>query len=157
MEKLSTESVNKLIDDCLANNEEEGLTIPKDMTYPEDVFISFDKLVENKDRVEDLLRQSLPFFSGNEKMNFPYNFFQQLGEKDENGQFKKWTDNKDDLARFLFLGMYSGIIEAPKMSVIKTKNGDREVLTHRVLKRLKPIIVKEEPKPMTKTKEPEEK
>jgi hypothetical protein len=143
MEKLCADSINRLIEDCLTDNEEDGLTIPKDFTYPKDVFISFDKLVDNKERVEDLLRQALPFFSGNYEMAFPYNFFQQLGEKDEEGKYKYWTNNKDDLSRYLFIGMYSGAIEAPKNTIIMTKNGEREVLTHKILRHLKPVVVKE--------------
>lgn len=37
MEKLSAESINKLIEDCRTENQEEGLLIPRTMTYTENV------------------------------------------------------------------------------------------------------------------------
>ena len=144
MEKLSAESINRLIEDCRTDDEENGLTIPRTFTYPEDVYVDYDKLIDNKERLEDLISQALPFFSTKENIGFPFGFFQHTGERDENGDFKSWTNNKDDLARFLFLGMYASIIEAPKKTKVKNKAGEEmEVPTHKIIRRLKPTIVKE--------------
>ena len=63
MEKLKPESINRLINDCRTDNTEIGLLIPRSMTYTEDVYIDYGKLIDNKQRLEDLLRQALPFFS----------------------------------------------------------------------------------------------
>ena len=143
MEKLSTESINRLIEDCRTNDENAEIKIPRTFTYPEDVYLDYDKFIDNKERVEDLLRQALPFFSKKENLDFPYGFFQQTGERDENGEFKFWTQNNDDLSRFLFLGMYAGILGIQQKTMMKTNDGEREVLTHKVLRRLKPVVAKE--------------
>ncbi len=154
MEKLSPEALNRLIGDCITDNEEEGLLIPRTMTYTEDVYIDFNKLIDNKERFEDLLRQTLPFFSKNTDMPFPLSFFQQIGERNDKGQFKYWTNNLDDLSRLTLLAMYAGVIDSPKKVLMKNSKGDeREVLTHKLLRKLKPAVVRGEAKQPTEPKE----
>lgn len=147
MEKLKPESINRLINDCRTDNTEIGLLIPRSMTYTEDVYIDYGKLIDNKQRLEDLLRQALPFFSNRSDLDFPYSYFQQIGERGENGVYKSWTNNEDDLSRYAFLAMYAGVIDAPKKIKMRLPSGtEREVLTHKILRKLKPAIVREVPK-----------
>lgn len=143
VEKLSAKSINMLIEECRTDDRECSLQIPQTMTYTEDVYINFDLLVDRKERLESLIRQALPFFAKNIDADFPESFFQQTGERDNNGKFKYWTQNEDDLSRYIYLAMYTGIIDSPKRTIMRNSEGEKiEVITHGILRRLKPLIVR---------------
>ncbi len=147
MRQLSPEAVNRIIDSIKTENDK-TIKIPRTPTYRETVYLDYDKFIDSQEEIEDLMRQSLPFVSKNPERYFPLSFFMCTGEKDGEKGFKKWTQNQDDVARLMLLAMYSGIVSTPKTIIAKDTNGeDSEFLSHSILKRLEPVIVRQSSRP----------
>ena len=143
MRKISPETVNRLIDSIKTENDDR-IKIPRTPTYRENVYLDYDKFIDSQEEIEDLMRQTLPFFSKDPDKYFPCAYYMCTGERNSNGGFKSWTQNRDDVTRLLLLAMYSGIVSLPKKIIEKnTKGEDTEFLAHCVLKRLKPVIVRQ--------------
>lgn len=143
MKKLTAENVNQIIEECTTSIETNVL-IPKCMTYTKDVYLDFRELVDHKTDVEDLIRQTLPFFSKDcQKYEFIAPFFRFTGESDGKGGYLPWSENQDDANRLIILGMYCLIVDRPKVTTAKRADGSEfKTTSHKILSPLKPVIVK---------------
>ena len=157
MKKLTIENLNEFIDSVRTEDSVIGVKLPRSVTYPDQVYIDMDKLIDKRDEFKDLFRQNLVAFS-KIKTNLPRRFLFCTGERDSSGNFLKWTQNSDDISRFISMGMLSNlIVEADNKEVVingKTEKGFFITLSN---EEIRPVVVREEPKPMTKAKEPDAK
>ena len=143
MKKLTAENVNHIIEECTSSDETK-LFMPKSMTYTKDVYLDYRELVDHKTDVEDLIRQTLPFFKKDcQKYEFIAPFFRFTGVSDGKGGYLPWTESPDDVTRLMVLGLYCQIIDRPKVVTAKRADGSEfKATSHKILSPLKPVIVK---------------
>lgn len=157
MEKLSVESLNRFIDSVRTDDALIGVAMPRTMTYPDQIYIDMDKLIDRRAEFIDLYRQNLVAFS-RIKTDIPRRFLFCTGEKDQDGNFKRWTQNSDDISRFISMGMLTKVIleAGNKVATIKGKS-EKGFFVTLSNEEIQPVVVREDPKTMTKAKEPDAK
>ena len=148
MVKLTVENLNSFIDSVTTNDTDLGVPMPRTMTYPNQIYIDMDKLIDKRFEFIDLFRQCLVAFS-KRKEDIPRKFLFYTGEK-KDGNYCRWTLNSDDISRFVSMGMLTKVILCAGNKTV-TYNGKTEfgffiTLTN---EEIKPIVVIEKPKPMT--------
>lgn len=155
MKKLTVENLNEFISSVSIDDPNIGIKIPRTMTYPNEVYIDREKLIDKRDDFKDFFRQCLVAFS-RVKTNIPRDLLFRTGEKESDGKFKHWTRNPDDVIRFMSLGIFTRlIIEAKDKEVEmkgKTVKGFFVSLSD---EELQPAIVTDEPEAVQKRKTPE--
>ncbi len=157
MKKLTVKNLNDFIESISLKDTQEGLIIPRTMTYPNEVHIDQDKLIDRRDEFKDLFRQCLVAFSKS-KTNIPKDLLYRTGERDADGKFKQWTKNPDDVIRFMSLGLYTRLILEAKDKEVEMKGKKvKGFFVSLSDEEIKPTIVNDEPKPPTKIKEPDAK
>ena len=140
--KITPENLNRIIENCRSDTEDK-MRVTGGTTYA-DVFLDYDKFIDNQEEIENLMRQTLPFFAKNLEKPFPVNYFQCTGERVDEKSFKEWTENPDDVARLIRLAVYSGIISPVQVLKTKDPNGNEvEFQAHTIRKPLKPIVVRQ--------------
>ena len=143
MKKLTVENLNEFIESISSKDTEEGLVIPRTMTYPKAVYFERDQLIDRREEFKDLFRQNLIAFS-RVKENIPRDLLFRTGERGNDGKFKQWTRNPDDVIRFMSLGLYTRLIlEAKDKEVVMQGKTVRGFFVSLSDEEIQPLIVKD--------------
>ena len=143
MKKLTVENLNEFIESISSKDTEEGLVIPRTMTYPKAVYFERDQLIDRREEFKDLFRQNLIAFS-RVKENIPRDLLFRTGERGKDGKFKQWTRNPDDVIRFMSLGLYTRLIlEAKDKEVVMQGKTVRGFFVSLSDEEIQPLIVKD--------------
>ena len=141
MKKLSVDNLNKFIESCMGEGSVQ-LKLPRTMTYPEIITLNRDKLIDKRFEFRDLFRQNLVAFS--KRKEFPTDLLGCLGEKGDNGYFVKWTNNTDDIERFLALSLYTRLITNVERKTVSLNGRDTDAVFVTITDdELQPLVVKE--------------
>ena len=147
MMKLSVKSLNSFINSVTTADHNIGVALPTSSTYPEQVYIDMDKLNSKRSELLDLYRQNLVAFS-KIKENLPERFLYYTGEKNDNGNFIRWTKNKDDISRFIYLCLLANIMtEAGIKEVVVNGKKEKGLFISLVRDAIKPLVVRIESNP----------
>ena len=145
MQKLTVESLNDYIDSVKTDEHDEyAVKIPTSKTYPEQVYIHYGIIntLLWRELFLNLFCQSLVAFT-TKKTDFPAELLCYLGEKDESGKYKKWTDNDDDIGRFLAIAMYTGLVTKGEHKTVTVKGRELTAVFLTISdEEIKPAIVK---------------
>ena len=143
MKKLTVENLNEFIESVSAKDPEEGIRIPRTMTYPKPVYIDRDQLIDRREEFKDLFRQNLIAFS-RVKENIPRDLLFRTGERGIDGKFKKWTRNPDDVIRFMSLSIFTRfILEAKEKEVVMQGKTVRGFFVSLSDEEIQPLIIKD--------------
>ena len=143
MKKLTVENLNEFIESISLKDSEEGLKLPRTMTYPKPVYLDRDQLIDRREEFKDFFRQNLIAFS-RVKTNIPRDLLFRTGEKESDGKFKHWTRNPDDVIRFMSLGLYTRLIlEAKNKEVVMKGRIVRDFFVSLSDEEIQPLIVKD--------------
>ena len=155
MKKLTVENLNEFISSVSIDDPNIGIKIPRTMTYPNEVYIDKDQLIDRREEFKDLFRQCLVSFS-RVKTNIPRDLLFRTGEKGSDGKFKAWTQNPDDVIRFMSLGLYTRLILEAKDKEVEMKGKTvRGFFVSLSDEEIQPAIVNDEPEAVQKRKTPE--
>ena len=157
MKKLTVENLNEFISSVSTAEPSRGIKLPRTMTYQTQEYIDPNLIIDKRDEFKDLFRQNLIAFS-KRKRDLPVDYVYCTGEKTQNGGFKRWTSNSDDVERFLAMGMLTKLIIDNRFLTV-TVNGEAVEKLHISVsdEEIQPVVVREDPKTMTKAKEPDAK
>lgn len=143
MKKLTVENLNEFIESISLKDSEEGLKLPRTMTYPKPVYLDRDQLIDRREEFKDFFRQNLIAFS-RVKENIPSDLMFRTGERGLDGKFKQWTRNPDDVIRFMSLGLYTRLIlEAKNKEVVMKGRIVRDFFVSLSDEEIQPLIVKD--------------
>ena len=157
MKKLTVDNLNEFISSVSTAEPSRGIKLPRTMTYQTQEYIDPNLIIDKRDEFKDLFRQNLVAFS-KRRSGLPFEFLYCTGERTEGGTFKKWTSNKDDVDRFVSMGILTKLILGTEVKKVDV-NGERVDNLFVTLsdEEMKPVVVREDPKTMTKAKEPDAK
>ena len=146
MKKLTVENLNAFISSVSIADSAKGIKLPRSITYPTQEYLDFNLIIERRDEFKDLFRQNLVAFS-KRKIGLPFEFLYCTGERTEEGVFKKWTSNKDDVDRFVSMGILTKLILKTEVKKVDI-NGERIDNLFLTLsdEEIKPVVVREESK-----------
>ena len=141
MKKLTVENLNEFIESISLKDSEEGLRLPRTMTYPKRVYLDKDQLIDRREEFKDFFRQNLIAFS-RVKENIPRDLMFRTGERGLDGKFKQWTRNPDDVIRFMSLGLYTHLIlEAKEKEVVMKGKTVRDFFVSLSDEEIQPLII----------------
>ncbi len=155
MKKLTVKNLNDFIESISLKDTQDGLRIPRTMTYPDIVYIDKDQLIDRREEFKDLFRQCLVSFS-RVKTNIPRDLLYRTGERGSDGKFKSWTQNPDDVIRFMSLGLNTHLITEAKEKEVEMKGRTvKDFFVSLSDEEIQPAIVNDEPEAVQKRKTPE--
>ena len=144
MKKLTVENLNAFIDSISIDNPQRGVKLPRNITYPEQRYIDFEAVIDRREEFKDLFRQNLIAFS-KKKKGLPSDFIFCLGERTGDNTFKKWTNNVDDVDRFVAMSILTKLIVENELKTVMINGIEMEKFFVTVSdEEIKPVVVKEE-------------
>ena len=146
MNRLTIENLNRFIE-SVSGSDTNCIELPITGTYPQKQMIDIGKLSSAREEFKDLFRQNLLCFSKRKK-DLPLEYCYCTGERNENGSFPRWTDNPDDVKRFVFIARALKLLTDISQKTVE-KNGQKVTGTFVSLseEEIKPAVVRETPKP----------